>query len=289
MDARDLGVYECFDQPAVDVRAEALLSPSAGEAAENLLLGILQVAASGTLTTQPFCRVVRASGQLVGIAVRTPPMPLMLSDMPLEAALTLAPALLSSIDAEGSLMINGPAELTDALSLALTEAHDLSRGPGQRMRLFELRQVLLLPRPQGAMRLAEAADHALVLAWFDAFVEEATPHESGLRNLERQVTDAISGSRVFLWESGGRSVALAQRSRDTGHGASIGPVYTPPAMRGHGYATALVAELSQLILDEGKSYTCLFTDLANPISNRIYPRIGYREVSDFAQWRLSRA
>lgn len=254
----------------------------------NLLLGVLQIAANGKSTVPPFCGAVRDGQQLVGVAVRTPPMPLLLSEMPLEPALTLAPFLLDMVDAEGALMINGPAPLTDALSLTLVEAYGLSRRPGQRMRLFELRKVEPVPRPSGTMRVAQAGDYDLVLSYFDAFIDEATPHERGLRHLGRQVSDAIAAGRVYLWEDDGQAVALAQRSRDTGKGASIGPVYTPPSVRGRGFATVLTADLSQLILDQGKSHACLFTDLENPISNRIYPRIGYREVCDFAQWRLSR-
>ena len=64
------------------------------------------------------------------------------------------------------------------------------------------------------------------------------------------------------------------------HGvARIGPVYTPKEHRGHGYASRAVAEVSQLLLDRGVR-CCLFTDQANPTSNRIYESIGYRPVVD---------
>ncbi len=59
----------------------------------------------------------------------------------------------------------------------------------------------------------------------------------------------------------------------------IGPVYTPPEHRGHGYASAAVAEISRRFLAAG-SRPCLFTDQANPVSNRIYQAIGYRPVVD---------
>jgi predicted GNAT family acetyltransferase len=64
--------------------------------------------------------------------------------------------------------------------------------------------------------------------------------------------------------------------------ARIGPVYTPAEFRGHGYANAAVAGVSQVLLDQG-ARVCLFTDQANPISNRIYQRIGFRPVVDMAQ------
>jgi hypothetical protein len=60
----------------------------------------------------------------------------------------------------------------------------------------------------------------------------------------------------------------------------VGPVYTPPEFRGHGYASAATAAASQQALDAGASEVLLFTDLANPVSNSIYQRIGYRAVED---------
>ena len=39
-------------------------------------------------------------------------------------------------------------------------------------------------------------------------------------------------------------------------------------------------------LDAGATVCTLFTDLANPTSNRIYQRIGYRPVADAGQWRF---
>ena len=61
----------------------------------------------------------------------------------------------------------------------------------------------------------------------------------------------------------------------------IGPVYTPKEHRGRGIASAAVAEVSQLLLDTGER-ACLFTDQANPTSNKIYKAIGYRRVVDMA-------
>ena len=62
------------------------------------------------------------------------------------------------------------------------------------------------------------------------------------------------------------------------NGIAIGGVYTPPESRGHGYASACVAALSQRQLDAGRAFCALYTDLANPTSNSIYQKIGYRPV-----------
>ncbi|HSS37114.1 MAG TPA: GNAT family N-acetyltransferase, partial [Patescibacteria group bacterium] len=72
----------------------------------------------------------------------------------------------------------------------------------------------------------------------------------------------------------------------TPHGARVGPVYTPPARRGRGYASACVAGASQAGLDSGLRFLFLFTDLANPTSNHIYETIGYEPIRDVDIWRF---
>jgi len=62
--------------------------------------------------------------------------------------------------------------------------------------------------------------------------------------------------------------------------SGIAHVYTPPYFRGRGYASSCVAQLSQLILDKGFAKCVLYTDLANPTSNSIYMKMGYRAICD---------
>jgi predicted GNAT family acetyltransferase len=42
--------------------------------------------------------------------------------------------------------------------------------------------------------------------------------------------------------------------------------------------------LSQTVLDGGQSRCFLFTDLDNPTSNAIYPRVGYEPVADIVEY-----
>jgi hypothetical protein len=79
---------------------------------------------------------------------------------------------------------------------------------------------------------------------------------------------------------------MAIQVRPTRSGISVSGVYTPPEHRKHGYASACVAALSQQLLDQGYKFCSLFTDLANPTSNKIYNRIGYQPVSDFDKFKL---
>jgi len=77
-------------------------------------------------------------------------------------------------------------------------------------------------------------------------------------------------------------VSQTQTARATPNGISVNAVYTPPHLRGRGYASNCVAAVSQSMLDRGRTLVFLFTDLANPTSNKIYQRVGYEHVCDFA-------
>lgn len=154
-----------------------------------------------------------------------------------------------------------------------------------RERIYELRQVNPPAPCPGAFRMAAEADAPLVEEWYWAFTQEAGvigDEHSARRNARLRVT---SGD-AFLWEDAGRVVSLAARGRATPRGATIGPVYTPPRFRGKGYASNCVARLSQLILDSGKDFATLFTDLANPTSNSIYMKLGYQPRCDVDEWKF---
>jgi predicted GNAT family acetyltransferase len=68
--------------------------------------------------------------------------------------------------------------------------------------------------------------------------------------------------------------------------ARIGPVYTPPALRGRGYGSAATAAATRDVLEEA-AVPVLYTDLANPTSNKIYQQLGYYPVEDRAHVRFS--
>ena len=138
------------------------------------------------------------------------------------------------------------------------------------------------------MRRATLADTDVCLAWFQAFAADAaeqagrTEGEGHEEYFTREdMVERIDAGRVWLWEVAGEPVHLTGFNAPSFGVARVGPVYTPKEHRGRGYASAGVAEVSRRLLDEG-ARVCLFTDQANPTSNRIYQALGYRPVVDMA-------
>jgi predicted GNAT family acetyltransferase len=139
----------------------------------------------------------------------------------------------------------------------------------------------------GRLRRATGADRELLTEWFVAFAAEALGENVNPQAAGRSV-DAYLGTEgmgLYLWEDG-RPVSIAGRSRPTPNGVTVNYVYTPPEHRNKGYASACVAALSQLLLEEGYRYCFLFTDLANPTSNKIYEAIGYEPVCDMDEYEF---
>jgi uncharacterized protein len=153
------------------------------------------------------------------------------------------------------------------------------------MRAFELRRVRWPREPVGRPRAAAAAERELLIRWGVAFMEDigelVTPEDAAAT-----VDRLLAEDDALLWEAGGEPVSMAAVVRRTPRSSTIAYVYTPPECRGRGYASAVVAHLSQRELDRGAEWCSLFTDLANPTSNHIYAELGYQPRADFRVFDL---
>jgi uncharacterized protein len=156
-------------------------------------------------------------------------------------------------------------------------------------RIFRADRVRAPRGVPGSMRRATPDDRSLLVEWLAAFQDEAMGGGRRFRPPEDAVEDYLTrgdNGGLYLWEDNG-PVSLAGCGSPTPNGVRIGPVYTPHERRGRGYASALTADLTSLLLASGRRFCFLFTDLANPTSNRIYQRIGYEPVADVDEYRFA--
>lgn len=148
--------------------------------------------------------------------------------------------------------------------------------------IYECRAVTALPGVAGARREATPDDRDLLAQWLRAFIAEALHEHVSEADALARMDGHIAAGHLHVWEVGDSIVSLSAAVGPTIQGIRINHVYTPPESRGRGYASALVASLTHSLLNGGYRFTFLHTDLGNPISNRIYQRIGYRQVATFA-------
>ncbi|MGW7660808.1 GNAT family N-acetyltransferase [Streptomyces sp. NPDC054756] len=132
--------------------------------------------------------------------------------------------------------------------------------------------------PPGEPRTVTDGDRALLHDWCTRFVAEAG--SLGV-DLDAFIDERLSRGGWRLWTVGGEPVAMAAMTPVVAGTARLTPVYTLPEHRGRGYGAAVTTAVSQAARDAGADHVLLFTDLANPTSNSMYRRIGYRPVSDF--------
>jgi RimJ/RimL family protein N-acetyltransferase len=226
------------------------------------------------------------AGAVAGTFMHTPPFPVVLTEVAPEAAAELAAVTMADRPLGG---VNAYPEVAEAFADgwrggSRDGSRDGSRGRRadvyRRQRLYRLAQLVWPdPAPAGTARMARDADAKLTADWFAAFADEVDDMGRG-EDQSAAARAKISHDGVMVWEAGGQPVSIACNTLPVTGMVRIGPVYTPPEARGHGYASAATAALSQRLLEAGAQEVVLYTDLANPVSNSIYQRIGYQPVED---------
>lgn len=218
---------------------------------------------------------------IVGAAFRSPPWPLIVSAVPEEGFRAVADWL---VDFDPALpRATGPRDVAEGFAEVWAKLTGATVREAIAMRLYRL-GTLEPPVVPGRVRSGTIEDVRLLTSWLVDFGVEARAEEPAPERMETMVRQSLAvGNGMILWEVDGRPVAFAAVAAPI-HGMSrVGPVYTPPELRGHGYGSAVTAAASRWALDAGAEHVLLFTDLANPTSNLIYRRLGYRPVGDHVE------
>ena len=212
--------------------------------------------------------------------MHTPDYPLLLSRVSGPAAAALARDLTADSGTGRRIPgVNVGQEAADAFAAAWRDRTGDVVAVYRRMRLFRLGE-LIPPRPwpEGTARLAVGTERDLLTRWFGAFAREVGDPPG--QDHSQAAAGRLAYGGITVWEAGGVPVSVAGRTRAVAGMVRVGPVYTPPELRGRGYAGAATAAVSQAALDAGLREVVLYTDLANPTSNALYQRLGYRPVED---------
>lgn len=281
-DRNGLRVERFNSAPAFLAAAGSFLAER--EAEHNLIFGICAnlTADPGFPSAPPYLAAVFRGDRVVLAGVMTPPWNLVLSRT--EELVALA-AMAGDLDRRGigPPGTTAPVESANGFAAAWCEPHGLVSRLAVAERIYRLERVIPPTGVAGHVRLASKADRDLLVRWVDAFLGEALERRSVEEAALLVDRSFRTGSRTwYLWEDG-EPVSMAAAGGPTPNGIRIGPVYTPPERRRHGYASAVTAATSQAELDKGRRFIFLFTDLSNPTSNKIYQQIGYEPVIDVDQ------
>jgi predicted GNAT family acetyltransferase len=269
------------DAEAFERRAWEFL---AARAERNILATVLLGARAGRYGERAplFALGAGAGGELSFAALRTPPWRMLASALPEPEPAPAGQLLARWLELDPQLPgVSAEPGTARAIAAAWAERTGGATRCAMREALHRAEAVRDPPRPApGGLRPARAGERALLSDWTRAFALEAGV---GPVDPERAVEHSLARGGLLLWEEDGEPVSMVATNVEVAGVVRIGPVYTPPARRRRGYASSAVAAASRRALAAGASACMLFTDLANPTSNRIYAELGYRRFADWEE------
>lgn len=278
---------------SLDVEAYAAAAQTfldAAPASRNILRSTVVVARRdpAAWAAPPGFWWVEDCGEVVGCASWTPPFPLAVSSFPAEMAGELVASAEERARAIGRPLRHVFGPRTDAECVA--EAWARSSGTAWSVQMAELLHECEVPveppAPPGTMRQAGIDDLDHWHAWAMDFEAESGAISGG-DDMRPILERALRERRGFYWEDPpGTPVCMVGHAPPLPDMARVGPVYTPPGLRGRGYARRLTYEVTRELISRGLRRCVLYTDAANPVSNSIYRQVGYRPIEEHAVLRL---
>lgn len=258
------------------------------------VIGSVAVSVSSGRRHYEECRwwVVTDDDVVIALAMRTSPFAMVLTPMSRDAAVSLGEAVGRLDDDLPGL--SGPRDVVDDV----VKGYQASGSPGSRREtrvgrrelIYEL-ETLTMPTVEGHGRLAHEHEVESLAIMFTQFVDEVALAPLSLADARDGVVKAVDEGSLFCWEHHGQMVSFAGHAPVVQAGSTlvgrVGPVYTPPAFRRHGYASAVTALVSQHLVARG-ARVMLFTDASNPTSNAIYQALGYRMMDELIDLRFER-
>lgn len=142
--------------------------------------------------------------------------------------------------------------------------------------IWALHKTCLVPGVPGFPRRPSPKDFPLFKAWTHAFIKEAIPSDP-VPSDDALMAD-LRSRRHWIWIYEDKPVSMAALTRRTRSVAFINSVYTPPASRNRGFASAITAIVVREIFEESRRAAALYVDLRNPASNRCYAKLGFTPV-----------
>jgi predicted GNAT family acetyltransferase len=244
------------------------------EAENCLILGIIERFKDQDVPQPSYFWLVEDEGEVLGVAWMTPPYPFGFTRMPLKVIPELIRLAGTLPDRPTGVM--SIKSLSDEFATKWLTATGAKIERSEEQRIFQADRMTKSGNTPGRHRIATLADRPVLLRWHRHFMD----HYQLLGNADEILDQALVAKSRYVWEVEGEIVSMGGSLGSTPSGIRLSWAYTPKEHRGKGYASALVASVTKMLLAEGKKFCFIYTDLANPVSNSIYQAAGYQPVSD---------
>lgn len=142
----------------------------------------------------------------------------------------------------------------------------------------------LLATSEARVRMPHDHELDLVIRWREDYAVELLGQTRGEALRERSRGEILRNQeegRNFVLELAGEVVAYSGYNASTPRCVQIGGVWTPPSLRGRGYARAVVAGSLLAARTRGVERSILFTGVENRSAQAAYRALGYERVGDY--------
>lgn len=249
------------------------------EAEYSLLLGVCELRKETNKNPDDYVYIsISQAGELIG-GVCVTERSLVVSAIEESCLLNLANFLKEkNIQIPG---VVGPALTSEALARIWGQLTKQKFSLAMGQKIYQIDAVSKTTNIAGHFSVARVEHTELVGRWLLEFTVESLPHQpSTIEKTTELAAAKIKKQEVYLWfDDSQQPVSMNLVGRPTENGISVSGVYTPKSLRKRGFASAVVAHTSQQMLNSGKKFCVLYTDVANPTSNKIYQQVGYREIA----------
>jgi hypothetical protein len=154
--------------------------------------------------------------------------------------------------------------------------------------IYELNKLIMPPTNDLKIIPATIDHYDVVYNFVKGFTEDCFPNEPFNENdcIKSTEQHIERGNYYLLKNKYGEFISAATNNRQTENSGCISWVYTPKNYRGNGFGSLVTALVTREILNSGKKFCNLFTDLSNPTSNGIYQNIGYKLIAKAKHFRI---
>jgi predicted GNAT family acetyltransferase len=254
------------------------------EAANQAMLALCQKLIEGR--TPPAGTVMTWAEDTQGLtaaALLVPPAPLWLFCEPMTKNPSLR-LLINMLRDENITRIKGKSHTVESFSLLWSEMLNGSAQVVGQEKVFSLSRCAQIPFVPGYMQKAIPADADQLSEWFKMYKGETKnlPYV----NLDNKfILNETTNGNILVWEDG-LMVSMICETLSTRHGSALDFLFTPPVLRGRGYASALANTLCQQILEQGSSFCSATIDPAREAANHLLQKLGFTIVCELDEIEL---
>jgi len=159
--------------------------------------------------------------------------------------------------------------------------------PHLKMDIMLLEKVIEPKLCKGSFEPGSLDDIDIIVDYIIKFNDECTHEVLDLEKLRERIINKINRGDQYVFKNEDNFiVAIANVNRQMKNGICISGVYTNKLYRGKGYCSTIMYYISKLYLEKGNKYISLFVDKENPISNKVYLKVGYQIVKNNYDYRI---